>query len=246
MVLTLSNVYKFFNNGSSPFVLNIPSISLESGKLTFVMGHNGSGKSVFCKIISGYIDNDRDLGISMDRREIPLSDFFSRVKMIHQKISDNLALDLTVKENLIINSCPQRFIDKLLPFLSLNETILQYCKTIPFLHEKANQPVKELSGGQQQTLAFYTLLFTEPSLLLLDEFLSATDYSITSKLLAQAQKIAHKAHTIVLIISHDVDTALQYGDEIMIFRDGKIEQIISKDGSNWNADYIKAQINKSY
>ena len=64
MVLTLSNVYKSFNNGSSPFVLNIPSISLESGKLTFVMGHNGSEKSVFCKIISGYIDNDRDLGIS--------------------------------------------------------------------------------------------------------------------------------------------------------------------------------------
>jgi NitT/TauT family transport system ATP-binding protein len=88
-----------------------------------------------------------------------------------------------------------------------------------------------LSGGQQQTVSILRALVTEPEVLFLDEPFSALDYEMTISMRAQLQKIFMKTKTTMLLVSHDLDEAIELADKVVLLsrRPTKVAEIVEID-----------------
>jgi NitT/TauT family transport system ATP-binding protein len=88
-----------------------------------------------------------------------------------------------------------------------------------------------LSGGQQQTVSILRALVTEPEVLFLDEPFSALDYEMTIFMREQLQKIFMKTKTTMLLVSHDLDEAIELADKVVLLtrRPTKVAEIVDID-----------------
>jgi len=93
------------------------------------------------------------------------------------------------------------------------------------VEELLHREPKTLSGGEQQRVALARALVLSPSLVLLDEPLSAVDLRMRRELRAQLRKLHREAGTTFLHVTHDVDEALQLGQRIGVMLDGRIRQV---------------------
>jgi putative spermidine/putrescine transport system ATP-binding protein len=83
----------------------------------------------------------------------------------------------------------------------------------------------QLSGGQQQRVALARTLAVEPSVLLLDEPLSALDRQLREAMRAELRSLLKTVGITTVIVTHDQDEALTVADRIAVMRGGRIEQI---------------------
>jgi NitT/TauT family transport system ATP-binding protein len=88
-----------------------------------------------------------------------------------------------------------------------------------------------LSGGQQQAVSILRALVTEPEVLFLDEPFSALDYEMTMFMRAQLQKIFMKTKTTMLLVSHDLDEAIELADKVVLLtrRPTSVAEIVDID-----------------
>ncbi len=93
------------------------------------------------------------------------------------------------------------------------------------LPEKANAYPANLSGGQQQRIALARALATSPSLLLLDEPLSALDAKVRVFLRHEIKQLQRKLGVTTIMVTHDQEEALTMADRIVVMKQGVIEQI---------------------
>ena len=89
----------------------------------------------------------------------------------------------------------------------------------------AGRYASELSGGQQQRVALARALAIEPSVLLLDEPLSALDAKVRTQLREEVRRIQQEVGTTTLFVTHDQEEALAVADRVGVMRAGRIEQI---------------------
>ena len=87
----------------------------------------------------------------------------------------------------------------------------------------------QLSGGQMQRIALARALIIEPSLLLLDEPVSALDIDTRKKIKAELKDLQKKLHITMIYITHDQQETLEMADRFGILNEGKIEQFGSPD-----------------
>ena len=88
-----------------------------------------------------------------------------------------------------------------------------------------------MSGGQQQTVSILRALVTEPEVLFLDEPFSALDYEMTLFMREQLQKIFMKPKTTMLLVSHDLEEAMQLADYVVLLtrRPARVAEIVKID-----------------
>ncbi len=98
------------------------------------------------------------------------------------------------------------------------------------LEDRLETKVGTLSGGQRQALTLLMATLVKPKLLLLDEHTAALDPATSLKVLKLSRKIAHDNNITTMMITHNMEDALTYGDRILIMKDGQIiEDIRDKD-----------------
>ena len=107
------------------------------------------------------------------------------------------------------------------------------------LQKKLDQPCRYLSGGQKQALAFLAVSAQNLPLLLLDEFLAATDQTTSALLRVFVKEYARKTPACVLIASHDVKLALDQGDRILALNAGRLVKDIQRDSVEWNESSLR-------
>jgi spermidine/putrescine transport system ATP-binding protein len=94
------------------------------------------------------------------------------------------------------------------------------------LKEQAQRKIQQLSGGQQQRVAIARAIINEPSVLLLDEPLSALDVRLREKVLVELIDLQSKLGTTFIYITHDQNEALTVADQMAIMsKEGGIEQV---------------------
>jgi putative ABC transport system ATP-binding protein len=239
MELTVGNLHKTFKgtDGEPDFSLDIGDISLGLGKVTFVMGPNGSGKSVFLRLLSGDLEPDRGV-VTADQARIA-NGGEPWAAIVRQKAEENLALELTVGENLMTRRSDLSIIQRMFPFKGRDrgERVLE---GHPELMRKFDQQCRNLSGGQKQTLAFLVAASQNHILLALDEFLAATDQvtGVTLRRMARDYAVVHRAA--VLIASHDVEVALEDADRIVVLQHGRLNGELVRNSESWSSSELKS------
>jgi putative spermidine/putrescine transport system ATP-binding protein len=93
------------------------------------------------------------------------------------------------------------------------------------LGEHADRYAHQLSGGQQQRVALARALAVEPSVLLLDEPLSALDAKVRVQLRDEIRRVQLEVGTTTLFVTHDQEEALAVADRVGVMNAGRLEQL---------------------
>lgn len=116
-------------------------------------------------------------------------------------------------------------------------------RAISALHEvglegRENDWPRSLSGGQAQRVALARALVREPALLLLDEPFAALDALTRIKMHVLVKELVRRHTPGVLLVTHDVDEAIDLADRILIMRNGQIAQTYQTHPTNQEARAI--------
>ncbi len=171
------------------------------GKLNFLQGKNGSGKSTFFNILQGAIPHNARLtgDFMIDGQKMKDQD----VTIVVQDINEMIAPQFSVLQNM---QCVN-----LLRHPGLQD--LPEAQNLSVLKDfsiDSNKTIDELSGGQKQILAIVMASQKPTKLLLLDEPTAALDPKNAHIVMQCIQKLAQELNITVLIISHDKELVMTY------------------------------------
>ena len=208
------------NENESIEALKGLDITIDSGEFVAVLGHNGSGKSTFAKLINGlYSPKDGVLIVNGYDTKVQenIWNIRQNVGMVFQN-PDNQIIATVVEEDVAFG--PENLgmepktiaenVDKALHAVSMEE----------FRYSAPNY----LSGGQKQRVALARTMVMKPKILLLDEPLSALDGVIKESIKEKIKQIARDYHLTTIIVTHDPEEALTLSDKVLIVNDGSISQ----------------------
>ena len=212
MYLEVKNLAKFYNS-SYPIIKDL-TFSVKKGELISFLGESGSGKTTFLKCLAGleginagsislnsnFLNNEKTF-VKPQKRKIGFV-FQDYPLFPHLNILDNITFNLE-----------RKYKSKLDYILKL--TGLQ------FLVERFPH---EISGGEQQRACIARALIREPDLLLLDEPFSNLDSTIKESMKEEIFKIVKETNTTTILVTHDINDALNISDRILIFKAGILQQ----------------------
>ncbi|MDR0632064.1 MAG: ATP-binding cassette domain-containing protein [Holosporaceae bacterium] len=207
-MLKISNVTKSFSGVFEP-VLKRVNLSLEEGEFCTLIGANGSGKSTLLKIISGeYVADSGKI-----KRD-------GEVSQVVQEVNKGTIPSMTMLENIaLICVKTPRF-----SFYGRHKNdIADKIRSLNIGLEKfIDQPLSVLSGGQRQTIATLMALNSGSKILLLDEHTSALDPKMQTLLMEYTAKSVRKLGLTTLMITHNMEDAVKYGDRLIMMHRGQI------------------------
>lgn len=223
----LSKVYKSRNNKKQKnIVLKNLTFTLPDTGFIFIIGKSGSGKSTLLNMIGG-LDDYTSGEIIVDGNNF--STFTSKDFMKYRSSylgfvfqHYNLLDELTVRQNIELSMDISGITDK-----SIVEDVLAEVEMSGY---EERYPY-ELSGGQRQRIAIARALAKDPKLILGDEPTGNLDNK-TTKLVMEVLKKISKIK-LVVIVSHDIESAYIYADRIIELNSGNIiSDIVKKDNYN--------------
>ncbi len=102
---------------------------------------------------------------------------------------------------------------------------VQELLTLVGLTDAGRKYPSQMSGGQQQRVALARALATSPSLLLLDEPLSALDAKVRERLRGEIRQLQRRLQVTTIMVTHDQEEALSMADRVVVMNHGEIEQV---------------------
>ncbi|MBR1629580.1 MAG: ATP-binding cassette domain-containing protein [Lachnospiraceae bacterium] len=229
-MLELSHLYKTFNPGTTNAkeALSDLSLSVADGDFITLIGANGAGKSTLFGAIAGSFLTDQG-SITLDGDDITLTPEHHRAKYIGRLFQDPMlgsAPGMTIEENLALASGRGGWLSRI-----SKVDKKEFCERLAALdmglEDRMQQPVGLLSGGQRQALTLMMATFSVPKLLLLDEHTAALDPKTAEKVLALTEEIVAKHHITCLMITHNMQSALDLGNRTLMMDQGRILYDIS-------------------
>lgn len=217
-MIELNSVTKIYKSkkGNNTKALNNVSLKFGNKGMTFILGKSGSGKSTLLNIIGGLdkYDSGDMVILGKSSKDFTQADFDSyRNTYIGFVFQDfNILEDYNVYENIVLalqlqqKEINKEEIDNLLTKLELSE----------LKHRKVN----ELSGGQKQRVAIARALIKNPKIILADEPTGNLDSTTGKQVMNLLKEISKEK--LVIIVSHDNESANLYGDRIIEIKDGSV------------------------
>lgn len=190
---------------------------INSGEFVVIYGESGSGKTSLLRMLAGlmkpetgrilvngqaWFDSEKHINLTPQKRKIGF-------------VFQDYALfpNMTVKQNLEF-ACEGK------PDQGIISNLMETME----LSGLKDQKPESLSGGQKQRVALARAVAAKPSILLLDEPLSALDYSMRIRLRQYLQEIHKKFELTTLMVSHDPGEIIQLSERVLALKDGKIER----------------------
>lgn len=196
---------------------------IPTGLITCIMGLSGSGKSTLVRHLNRLIDpsagsilfdGEDILKLSMAQlRELRRH----RVSMVFQ--SFGLLPHITVLDNVAFGLHVRGEGRQL-----AREMARQWLQRVGLFEYERNYP-DELSGGMQQRVGLARALAIDADVLLMDEAFSALDPLIRYDMQDQLLQLQQRLQKTIVFITHDIEEALRLGQNVIILRDGKVEQV---------------------
>lgn len=214
--VVMSHVRKTFGES---IALEDFSITFEPGDLVCLLGPSGCGKTTALRILAGFENADSG-SVTVNGEDITrVSVSKRRFGMVFQDYS--LFPNMTSRENIDFGLKAQ----KRSP--AQRTEIIDRMLSITALEDQANKFPHQMSGGQKQRVALARAIATEPTLLLLDEPLSALDAKVRESLREEIRRLQKEIGVTTVFVTHDQDEALAIADQVGVMSRGRLEQIAS-------------------
>lgn len=212
--LTVKNINKIFDGKEA---LEDISFEVNSGEFLSILGPSGCGKTTLLRILIGLLSPDSG-EILLDGQNITKAPPDKRGMGI---VFQNYALfeNMTVLKNV-------EYAMRLRPELRAKsrETARGLLEQVG-LSEHIKKYPAQLSGGQMQRVAIARTLALSPSVILLDEPMSALDVATRLSLREELKRIQRDSGTTMIYITHDQEEAFALSDRIMVMGNAKIHQL---------------------
>ena len=209
------NILEFeFSKKFDDFSLNC-KCKFDTG-ITAIFGPSGSGKSTLLNCIMGFTNPDAGYlslnGIELYNSETKLNQKLENRNMGYVFQDLMLFPNMNVEKNI---NYGQKFSNN--PSRIPTENIIQTLKISPLMKRGINN----LSGGEMQRVALARALKTSPSILLLDEPLSALDANLRTTLITYLKSVNEQLSIPIVCISHSLSDVISFSDSIYVLREGK-------------------------
>lgn len=224
-MLDIVNISKTFNPGTTDAKKALDNLSLkvEQGDFITVIGANGAGKSTLFNAIAGSFIVDEGK-IELNGRDITLMPEHKRARKIGRLFQDPMkgsAPGMTVEENLALAAGRGGWLSRVSK--ADKKAFRERVALLDMgLEDRMGQPVGLLSGGQRQALTLMMATFNPPELLLLDEHTAALDPETATKVLALTEKIVAENKLTCMMITHNMQSALELGNRTIMMNRGGI------------------------
>ena len=221
-ILTVQRIHKYYPMGKSSELKVLKGIDLDvfEGEILAITGHSGAGKSTFLHIL-GALDrptagkilfNNRDMFTRTDNQ---LANFRNKtigfVFQFHYLLPEFTALENVAIPGLISRNSNHQI-------YSRAEQLLEEVG----LKNRLNHRPRELSGGEQQRVAFARALITDPVLILADEPSGNLDLANSQILHDVMWKLVRERQKTFVVVTHNMELA-ERADRVIELYDGKIK-----------------------
>lgn len=228
VMLELSGVTKIFNKGTvnEKVAMNNLSLKVNKGDFITVIGGNGAGKSTLMNAVTGVFGIDEGK-IMLDGIDLTHMSEHKRAKYFGRVFQDPMmgtVPNMEIQENLAlayrrgkshglrwgINAAERKLYREQIARLGLG------------LENRMSAKVGLLSGGQRQAITLLMSTLVEPKMLLLDEHTAALDPKTAEKVLTLTDEIVKASNLTTLMVTHNMQNAIDYGNRLIMMWDGKI------------------------
>lgn len=209
-------------------------VTVGRGELAALLGPSGSGKTTLLRVIAGFERPDAGTVEIGGRAVVGPGTFVEpehrRIGMVFQ--DGALFPHLTVAKNVA--------------FGGPREGRAEECLALVGLADRGGSYPHELSGGERQRVALARALAMDPEVVLLDEPFAALDATLRTSLREEVASILRGAGASALLVTHDQQEALSLADQVVIMRDGHIEQagtpeeVYARPATRWVAGFLGA------
>ena len=186
------------------------NLTVEKGSFTCIVGENGSGKSTLLKCILG-LNKDYTGKINKEKN----------IGYLPQKSDIQTNFPATIEEVVLsgtISSHPRSvFYTK-----EDKEEAKQVMEKLN-IYEIRKQCFADLSGGQQQRVLIARALCATKDIIILDEPTNGLDPSIAKQIYELLDKIKREENITILMVSHDIERALNYADKVIGIINGEVK-----------------------
>jgi phospholipid/cholesterol/gamma-HCH transport system ATP-binding protein len=218
VVIDIKNLKKSFGNQD---VLKNISLKLHNGENLVVLGKSGSGKSVLIKCIVGLLNSDAgEINVfgknvtSLKRNE--LGEIRKSIGFLFQ--SSALYDSMTVQQNL---EFPLRRIKENLSDKEIKEKINEVLENVGLSDALYKMP-SQLSGGMRKRISLARTIVVDPKIMLYDEPTTGLDPVTSDEISSLINEVRKKYKTSSIIITHDINCALNTADRIIMLKDGNV------------------------
>ncbi len=224
----LQGVRKVFFPGTPNEVVALAGIDLQvpAGQFVSIIGSNGSGKSTLLNAVAGMfgVSGGR---ITLGTRDVTRQSEHVRSRSIGRVFQDpraGTAPDMTIEENLAISLMRSRRSGLGMGVTNRRRQVMrqQLGRLGMGLEDRLKAQVNKLSGGQRQAMSLLMATVAEPSLLLLDEHTAALDPKVAATIMDLTGQIVTERALTTLMVTHNMELALHYGDRLIMMHAGRI------------------------
>ncbi|MGH1506292.1 MAG: ATP-binding cassette domain-containing protein [Acidimicrobiales bacterium] len=205
-----------------PFVaVDRASVEIRAGEITALVGESGSGKSTLARALLRLVDftgtaTVDGIDVGSLPRQAPL-DYRRRVQAVFQEPIQALNPRHEVRD--LIGEPLRIHTD--LSGAARERRVVELLESVGLSADHLARTSRELSGGQRQRVAIARAVAVEPSLLILDEALSALDVT-TAASVARLLRGMLRPETAMLFIGHDLAVVRQLCDRVCVMRAGQV------------------------
>ncbi|OBS09349.1 spermidine/putrescine ABC transporter ATP-binding protein [Acidihalobacter prosperus] len=197
-------------------VLQSVTLAAKAGEFVSLLGPSGCGKTTLLRIVAGFERPDAG-HVRVDGQDLTDTPAERRnMGMVFQAYSlfPNLTAAQNIRFGLRLRKLPK----------SRQQAIVADLLSLIGLEAHADRYPHQLSGGQQQRVALARALAIQPSLLLLDEPLSALDAKVRVQLREEIRRIQRETGVTTLFVTHDQEEALSISDRVAVMHGGRLVQ----------------------
>ena len=225
-MISFQNVSMVYPNGTA--ALNNVTLNIKDGEFVFIIGKSGAGKTTLTKLLlceervtGGTLTVNNFKLNKLPQRKIPylrrtLGVVFQDFRLFKNKtVYENIAFTLRV-----IGEDP-RIIRKRVP----------YFLNVVDMTDKADRFPDELSGGEQQRVAFARALVNNPKIIIADEPTGNVDPEMSREIMDLLVRI-NKLGKTVIVVTHEKDLVDEYRHRVITIKDGEIVSERSPGGSD--------------
>lgn len=199
-----------------PVINNMTLEQIPRGKVTVLLGPNGCGKSTLLRALAGLNRAKGEIWLdNQNLNQMTLADRGDKVVYLPQSLPSGVHLQVLESILVAARATGQHGAD------FTPERIMQLLEEVG-IGSLALRFMDELSGGQKQMVGLAQSLVRNPSLLLLDEPLSALDLNYQYHVMSLVSRETRIRDMVTVVVLHDINIALRHSDHVVMMKAGRI------------------------